>query len=301
MKTNAKGFTLVELMIAMVIGIIIMGGIVYSYYVQQQTRTTQQLVVEMQQNARSAIALMRRELRMANYNPRLYDGNDNDGANGIDDPGESSVKGLLRVSPGSVQFTLDLNADGDDSDEGECITFQLDPGADVNGDGIADQGASALARESQHGAGFQDLAFDIVAVAFAYAVDQNNDGFLDTYGGGLDDPVIWLQDTDNDGTLETHLDTNQDGVIDTADSAGGRDVRTDNWMTSYPVVKDATQPGASQPVRAVRIWLLARTRAPIRGHQETETFVVGGHHIAPANNHRHFLIASTVKIRNPFQ
>ena len=67
MRLNIKGLTLVELMIAMVISLVVFGLIYQAYQAQQRTRTREQLVVDMQQNARSALAFMRRELRMAGY------------------------------------------------------------------------------------------------------------------------------------------------------------------------------------------------------------------------------------------
>ncbi len=53
--TNKKGFTLVELLVAMAISTMVMAAIYSTYHVQLRSHITQQTVVEMQQNARAAM------------------------------------------------------------------------------------------------------------------------------------------------------------------------------------------------------------------------------------------------------
>lgn len=290
-RTNPKGFTLIELMIAMVIGLILLAGIVTSYRAQQSSRTTQQMVLEMQQGTRAALALMRREIRMTNYNPLAHDGLDNNHDGHVDDAAEGSVRGFVSARAGSITFTFDLNENGKDTDADESITYGFFNGTDANSDGIADAGAAILGREGRLGDGFQPLAYDIHAVAFAYAVDQDDDGQLDTYGGGVSAPIIWLYDSNGDGTLDRHLDTNQDGGIDEGDVAGGRDAKTDGAVTAYPTLGD---------IRAVRIWLLARTRSPASDPPEARTYVVGGQHIPVNDRYKRILLTGIVQCRNPF-
>ena len=64
---NRRGFTLIELCVAMVIASFIMAAIYSVYRAQTQSHRTQQLVVEMQQNMRAAMYLLEREIRMAGY------------------------------------------------------------------------------------------------------------------------------------------------------------------------------------------------------------------------------------------
>ncbi len=52
-------------------------------------------------------------------------------------------------------------------------------------------------------------------------------------------------------------------------------------------------------VRAVQIWLLARTSYPIRGYTETGTYVVGPKHISPGDSYKRSLLNGIVMIRNP--
>jgi type IV pilus assembly protein PilW len=291
--SNQRGFTLIELMIAMTLSAIAMGLIYNSYRVQQLAYTNDVLAVDMQQNARSTLALLQREIRMANYNPWAWDGIDNVPANGsIDqaDPAESSgVRGFLTVRSDRLNFTLDLSnngeGDGDDLDAGENITYRLAAADDADGDGIADAGAAVLMRDNGSGTGLQPLAFDVHAIAFAYAFDADGGGALDTYPNQV---VVWAYDSDGDGDLDRHLDTNMDGTIDENDAAGGEDL-----------------PGAigeidRSLVRAVQVWLLVRSQTPMKGHGPTaQTFVVGPHHIVINDGFKRCLLNNMVALRNP--
>jgi type IV pilus assembly protein PilW len=289
-RSNDKGLTLVELMIAMVISLIAFGAIYQAYQAQQRARTREQLVVDMQQNARSALAFMRRELRMAAFDPRMVDGIDNDLDDGPDDEDESAETGFVDIRLDRVRFTLDLNGDGDHEDDNEDIVYRFDNADDTNSDGIADDGAARLLRRNTDDAAYSTLAYDIVAVAFAYAFDDDGDGALDTYPGPPDGVVIWAYDSGGDGDLDRHLDTNMDGVIDAADATNGGDLTDDVPAISSDVQRDK--------IRAVRVWLLARTRSPIPGYVDNETYVVGRHHLTPANGYKHSLLEGMAFCRN---
>ena len=66
-KGSKGGFTLVELLIAMLVSSIVVAAIYSVYQGQTKSHRTQQLVVEMQQNMRAAMFLLEREIRMAGY------------------------------------------------------------------------------------------------------------------------------------------------------------------------------------------------------------------------------------------
>ena len=76
-----RGFTLVELLIALAVSGIIMTGIFSAFKTQQDSYLAQEQVAEMQQNLRASLYIMTREIRMAGY----------DGGNG------SSVTGNPRT------------------------------------------------------------------------------------------------------------------------------------------------------------------------------------------------------------
>jgi len=64
---NKKGFTLVELIITMAVVGIIMAAVIAAFNVQQESQVKQQLISEVQQNARAAMYLLAWDVRMAGY------------------------------------------------------------------------------------------------------------------------------------------------------------------------------------------------------------------------------------------
>jgi type IV pilus assembly protein PilW len=231
---------------------------------------------------------MKREIRMAGYDPAAVDGIDDDGINGVDDPAESANSGFVTAARDLISFDWDMNYNGviDATGIGEQITYSFLPADDTNFDGIADNGSAPLTRDLGGATVPASMADDIEAVGFAYAFDDNVDGDLDVSPNGN---VIWAYDSDGDGDLDTVLDTNDDGLINTADTAGG--------AALSPAFTAAEISIAS--VEAVRIWLLGRTRSPIRGHRENRVYVVGDRRVNPAgDNFQRRLLVETIYCRN---
>jgi prepilin-type N-terminal cleavage/methylation domain-containing protein len=64
---KAKGITLIELLIALVISSILIAGVYRTFIQQQKSYATQEQVADMQQNVRVAINRMMREIRMTGF------------------------------------------------------------------------------------------------------------------------------------------------------------------------------------------------------------------------------------------
>ena len=64
-----EGFTLVELMVSMSIGMVILAAVTTTFMSQTRIYNAQEQVNEMQQNARGALDIINREVKMAGYNP----------------------------------------------------------------------------------------------------------------------------------------------------------------------------------------------------------------------------------------
>jgi prepilin-type N-terminal cleavage/methylation domain-containing protein len=69
---TSAGFSLIELLIALTAGLVVLGAAYQGFLTHQKLYTVQEQIVEMQQNAHSALAFMTRELRMA-QNPITLD------------------------------------------------------------------------------------------------------------------------------------------------------------------------------------------------------------------------------------
>jgi len=86
-----SGFTLVELLVAMAVGSIVVALVMTTYWTQTMTKKNQELVMEMQQNIRSALFFMQQDLMMAGYG---------------DDPSLSVDATITVAQPTAVRFTF---------------------------------------------------------------------------------------------------------------------------------------------------------------------------------------------------
>lgn len=103
------GFTLVEMLVAMVIGLIVLAGLYNLFATENKSFSVQEMTVEMQQNARAAMDMMVTEIQMAGY-----------------DPAALTSSGIASAAANSIAFTQDLTGDGDLSDTHENITYTYD-------------------------------------------------------------------------------------------------------------------------------------------------------------------------------
>ena len=114
--TSQKGFSLLELMVAMAIASVLMAGIYTFYHNQLKTHITQQEMVDMQQDARAAMYMMTREIRMAGYDP-LNTGATIRTANvaqmAFDSDSDGTADGAINVNTERFYYALSNDADRD--------------------------------------------------------------------------------------------------------------------------------------------------------------------------------------------
>lgn len=266
------GITLIELMVAMAIAGIVLMVIYSAYHTQSTMYRTQSVELSMQQNLRGAVYLLESEIRMAGYDQNST------GTFGITDITFRDIDFNLDLNGNSsITFTSDLDNDGA-LDTNETFSYSIYDNPVAAPDGILD-----MARNS--GAGRQIIAESIVALCLAYAYDNDGDGKLDTSANGN---VIWAIDSDNDNDLDRNLDTNDDGEIDMNDNPAGTSI----GGSDVPVGS----------IRAVKAWILARTKTPILNYTDNNTYVVGNRRISPTalgmRNYKYQLLVSTINCRN---
>jgi type IV pilus assembly protein PilW len=66
---TAKGFTIIEVLIAVAISSVLITAIYYTFHSQQRSYTMQSEIAAMEQNLRGGLYLLTKELRAAGYNP----------------------------------------------------------------------------------------------------------------------------------------------------------------------------------------------------------------------------------------
>ena len=159
---TSRGFTSVELLVALSMSIVVLAAIVSSLFSQQKVHLTQERLIEMQQDLRSAVYLFGADVRMAGY-----------------DPTGSADAAFLIADQAEIQFQIDRNGDGDFTDPGppvtadamEVIHYALTNDADR--DGVADGTPCHLGRGLDNG-GLQILAENVDALNFVYLDQDGN-------------------------------------------------------------------------------------------------------------------------------
>ena len=198
-RLNKQGFTLVELLVAMGISGVVMAGIYTVYSSQQKSYAAQEQMAAIQQNLRTAIYFMEREIRMAGY-----------------DPTRDADAAITTANVAELEFSKDENGDGDFTDTNEQIRYALTDDADE--DGIADGSPCHLGRETGGAGGLQMIAENIDAVNFVYLDEGGN--VLDDDGSGnvvasipditsIQITIVARADRENPGYTDTNAYFNQ--------------------------------------------------------------------------------------------
>jgi len=158
-----RGFTLVELLVAMFLTFIASVGMYKMLVAYNASSEIMDQLVELQQNTRIAMGRMTDEIRMAGYDP--------------------TTNSTAKISPVSnanrLTFSMDLNENGsvvglvtnpdpDKRDPGERITYSM---IDLDGDGVND-----LVRDDINGGGQQQVITNVSALQFIYVDDAGNPG-----------------------------------------------------------------------------------------------------------------------------
>ena len=159
------GFTIIEVMIAMVISSALITAVYQTFHSQQRSYLMQSGTAAMQQNLRGGMYLMNRELRSSGYNPTKTIANYVSFVTGFPAPNDQVVVNYA-TDHSIVAFTLDANGNGvidPSSNEQIAYRFNNDPDPDKK----------ALERFNAIGHKWETVATNIDAVYFAY-FDQNN-------------------------------------------------------------------------------------------------------------------------------
>ncbi len=299
-----QGFTLVELMIAMVVAVILAGVVFTTYQAQTSTYSVQREISKMQQGLRGSLHVLVWDLRNGLRDPspkqenrftttaetgkgtRWYNL-----AGGIDDAGR----------PGIEFRSLRLDTDGDGvADRQQTILYQI---LDTDNDGVPELCRTATPDPDDPdplnpGAGGQPrlVADGIQAIGFAFAVDRNGDGALDRYNGLADSSILWAVDSDNNGNLDAILDTNDDGNIDMDDDQN----KDDRITPADDAAGHLTTPATYDQVRAVRIFVLIVSERAFDDHMlDRHPYVVGNQIVQPPNDRfKRRIMTLDVALRN---
>jgi type IV pilus assembly protein PilW len=121
---SSKGFTLVETLIALVIGTIIIGATLMASMAGQQAASGIEQKVDVQQDIRAALDLMVMEISMASYNPNadktLIQWKSAGDCNAA---GTTANRGIQQADGSNIAVEMDLNGDGNVTGSNEIIKY----------------------------------------------------------------------------------------------------------------------------------------------------------------------------------
>jgi len=109
--SRSSGFTLVELLGVLVIFAVVMAGTYSLLISQQRAYGIQEQINEMNQNARAAMDLMTREIRLAGYKKST-----------------ATFNGIAIAQSTTIRILADLDQNGDTLGNNEDVTYSYDAG-----------------------------------------------------------------------------------------------------------------------------------------------------------------------------
>ncbi|MCX5827822.1 MAG: prepilin-type N-terminal cleavage/methylation domain-containing protein [Deltaproteobacteria bacterium] len=123
---SEKGFTLVEILVAMGLGTLMLMVIYLAVDSAQRSSTGIESKVVAQQDARGALDLMAMEIRMASYNPNLTPNIWMNPATCVGASASQTYRGIAAATANSIAIEMDLNENSVIGDPNEIISYNYD-------------------------------------------------------------------------------------------------------------------------------------------------------------------------------
>ena len=306
---SMAGFTIIELLVAIALGLIILASLFRTFKVQQDSYVTQDQISAMQQNLRAAMYLITRDLQMAGYYTN-FDGNNitmDWNGDGTVDASEQNRRPLI-LARNNVTAAGDNIRDGTD----EIVIVKASRG----------EGRLLTGGESAAGTSINvSWDFEIKTYGVLVKNDLSRAELFHLGGGGtlerslnesysadasvpslrdrvhradiviyrVDDstptrPCLVRRNLGNDNGFQT--------VAENIDNLQFRYQLVDGTWTNDP-------DGDQARVRAVEVLLVARTASLQRGYRDTSSITFGDATIpAPNDSYRRKTLNTMVKTRN---
>lgn len=156
-KFNTKGITLIELLVALVIGGIIIAGIYRVIIAQSKAYVFQDQIVETQQNIRSAMEILSRDLRMTGFN------GDNTPSTPYITPGTNNITIFYQQNGVVRQVSYNLLPDPVDVNNLRLMRSQVPPDSPPSE------------------AGGDPILTYVNALNFTYGIDTDEDGMVNNW------------------------------------------------------------------------------------------------------------------------
>lgn len=330
-KRYVFGFSLVELMVAITISLILIGGLIQIFISSKRSYLIQDSIGRMQENGRYVMDVLHSDLRLAGYlggnaDVTTVGGNlapiTPDGScvgNDDDQWGRMIARGVFGINDGLANYNC-ISAAGNSPQLGEylsgdILTVRYAKPVRVDNNGRIRNGTAGLYLKSSpmdgeiglvtntrsdietffDNAGLTDtpISYNKLETYSYYSGYQQSD----CNGNSVDVPALYRIALDNDGEP-----TRQEIVRGVENLQVQYGIDTDN-NGSINQFLDADNINDWTIVRTVRIWLLIRDECPSIGYTNTNNYVMGDSGLdlsgeGNSDNFRRHLYTSTVTLRN---
>ena len=306
-----RGFSLIETMVAMLIGIFLLSGAVTVFMIGRNTSRTGDAVSRMQENLRYALDTIEPDIRMANFWGMT---NRNDLITGVALPAAAQTAVDLGVTNNcGVNFTANLTnfIDGRDGTYGlTCAATNYLAGTDVliTRRASANQTAPLAGKLQVQSTRIAGQIFVNGTVPGGYAaapLSETHDLFVNAYyiGEVLPSPsgnrqwALHRQTLTSGGATGAFVDQIiVTGIID-LQVQFGVDTNNDNSADVY--VNPGSALLTTGRVVSVKLWLLGEADDPEQGYKNTTVYTLGSRVDGPYNDkRRRMLFSKTISVRN---
>jgi len=320
MELTEKGFTIIELIVAMAISLVVMAAIFGTFTSQQDSYMVQTQLSTTQQNIRSAMFMMTRDIQMAGYytnfatnnysinwddldgdnesiKPLIYardNVDDSGGSDGIKDGTDLIV--LIKASTEGRALIVGEFAQSGDSG-GPSLTLSsrnLDGDSEIElNNSVSDNKCGLLVKSDLSSAELFEVETGTNNFIFPAGLSNNySEGDL-IYKA---DVVIYRvsDDSAHPALIRKNLgnENSYSVIAENIDNLQIRYLLSNGTWTDNPA-------GSESSVRAVDLSILARTPNINKGYTDNRTYNIGNiPDPTPADGYRRKLLSSTIKIRN---
>lgn len=316
-KNKEKGFTLIELMIAMALSLIVMAAIFSTFKSQQDSYVVQSQVSMAQQNLRAALYMITRDVQMAGYYTNFV--RDTYSADWDDDSSDETLRPMIYalndVSITGVKENSDILVVIKASDEGRALTA-----GEVATSGDSANASLTMTSLDLDGDGADDLTYSVsgtnkfgllvkndLSRAELFEIEANTNDFIfgsglrENYGQGdlvyTADVIIYRVDTsdpDHPSLVRKNLgkDSGYQVIAENVDNLQLSFMLSDGSETNIINTNDISE------VRAVKVYILARSANVIRGYSDPNTYTMGSYTESADDGYMRRLLSSNIKTRN---
>ncbi len=329
-RRYASGFSLIEMMLAMLIGLIIMGGVMQIFVSTSDTQRSSEDQLALLADARFAVETIAYDLRHAGLWGRHNNASQITCRNSADDticPTAMPAATGDCADKAYIDFDMALfAADNENPYASTCATESYKAGTDVLslryadtnkiGTSVMATGVAYIRSSMSTGAVFIGPTYPSMSLFTKWDDDKANSNHLlisrtyyvsdytDAAGDGK--PSLRRADLSQGPaiTSEVLLPGVEDFQLEFGVDVGTNGVRgqVDAQVDSYVRASSVTN-WSNGEVIAVRIWLLMRSQREDRdGIGGDQTFTLaGGDPVTYSDGYRRHLVTSVVKLRNTFQ